>query len=184
MARSRGAHRARRAIILADPVLICWIRVTIRVRHPGPQNQWAAFRPESIFDAESSADNLECCSARSSKSPQLPRFRLGAVPTRTATQMTALDYYKLQEQPFGVTPDSRYLFLTSSHKEALNSTRLWYRVRMRFRRPDRQPRFRKDHPALPNPGHPPRQRPNRLSVPNHIHSFRSSARTPLRPRSS
>ena len=35
--------------------------------------------------------------------------------------MTALDYYKLHEQPFGVTPDSRYLFLTSSHKEALNS---------------------------------------------------------------
>ena len=35
--------------------------------------------------------------------------------------MTALDYYKLQEQPFGVTPDSRYLFLTSAHKEALNS---------------------------------------------------------------
>ena len=35
--------------------------------------------------------------------------------------MTALDYYKLQEQPFGVTPDSRYVFLTSSHKEALNS---------------------------------------------------------------
>jgi general secretion pathway protein A len=35
--------------------------------------------------------------------------------------MTALDFYKLQEQPFGVTPDSRYLFLTPSHKEALNS---------------------------------------------------------------
>jgi general secretion pathway protein A len=35
--------------------------------------------------------------------------------------MTALDYYKLQEQPFGVTPDSRYVFLTSSHKEALSS---------------------------------------------------------------
>jgi general secretion pathway protein A len=35
--------------------------------------------------------------------------------------MTALDYYKLQEQPFGVTPDSRYLFMTPSHKEALNS---------------------------------------------------------------
>src|SRR6201996_8754434 len=35
--------------------------------------------------------------------------------------MTALDYYKLHEQPFGVTPDSRYLFLTSSHKEALTS---------------------------------------------------------------
>jgi general secretion pathway protein A len=35
--------------------------------------------------------------------------------------MTALDYYKLQEQPFGVTPDSRYLFLTPTHKEALES---------------------------------------------------------------
>jgi general secretion pathway protein A len=35
--------------------------------------------------------------------------------------MTALEYYKLQEQPFGVTPDSRYLYLTQTHKEALNS---------------------------------------------------------------
>ena len=35
--------------------------------------------------------------------------------------MMVLDYYKLQEQPFGVTPDSRYLFLTPAHKEALNS---------------------------------------------------------------
>jgi general secretion pathway protein A len=35
--------------------------------------------------------------------------------------MTALEYYKLQEQPFGVTPDSRYLYLTPTHKEALNS---------------------------------------------------------------
>src|SRR5580698_792660 len=35
--------------------------------------------------------------------------------------MMVLDYYKLQEQPFGVTPDSRYLFLTPTHKEALNS---------------------------------------------------------------
>ena len=35
--------------------------------------------------------------------------------------MTALDYYKLKEQPFGVTPDSRYLFLTPTQKEALSS---------------------------------------------------------------
>jgi general secretion pathway protein A len=35
--------------------------------------------------------------------------------------MTALEYYRLQEQPFGVTPDSRYLFLTETHKEALKS---------------------------------------------------------------
>jgi general secretion pathway protein A len=54
-------------------------------------------------------------------SPSFPGFVLGAVPMRTATQMTALDYYKLQEQPFGVTPDSRYVFLTPSHKEALSS---------------------------------------------------------------
>jgi general secretion pathway protein A len=35
--------------------------------------------------------------------------------------MTALEYYKLKEQPFGVTPDSRYLFLTSTQKDALSS---------------------------------------------------------------
>ena len=35
--------------------------------------------------------------------------------------MTALDYYKLKEQPFGVTPDSRYLFLTPTQKDALGS---------------------------------------------------------------
>jgi general secretion pathway protein A len=35
--------------------------------------------------------------------------------------MTVLEYYKLQEQPFGVTPDSRYLFLTETQKEALGS---------------------------------------------------------------
>jgi type II secretory pathway predicted ATPase ExeA len=35
--------------------------------------------------------------------------------------MTVLDYYKLEELPFGVTPDSRYLFLTPKHKEALGS---------------------------------------------------------------
>lgn len=32
-----------------------------------------------------------------------------------------LDYYKLREQPFGVTPDSRYLFLSPTHREALAS---------------------------------------------------------------
>jgi general secretion pathway protein A len=32
-----------------------------------------------------------------------------------------LDYYGLREQPFGVTPDSRYLFLSASHQEALAS---------------------------------------------------------------
>jgi general secretion pathway protein A len=32
-----------------------------------------------------------------------------------------LDYYKLREQPFGVTPDSRYLFSSATHREALAS---------------------------------------------------------------
>jgi general secretion pathway protein A len=32
-----------------------------------------------------------------------------------------LDFYKLAEQPFGVTPDSRFLYLGSKHREALAS---------------------------------------------------------------
>lgn len=32
-----------------------------------------------------------------------------------------LDYYNLKEQPFGVTPDPRYLFLSRTHREALAS---------------------------------------------------------------
>jgi general secretion pathway protein A len=31
------------------------------------------------------------------------------------------DYYKLAEQPFGVSPDPRYLYLTATHREALAS---------------------------------------------------------------
>jgi general secretion pathway protein A len=32
-----------------------------------------------------------------------------------------LPFYQLQEQPFGVTPDSRYFFLSNTHREALAS---------------------------------------------------------------
>ena len=32
-----------------------------------------------------------------------------------------LDYYKMKEQPFGVTPDPRFLYLSGSHREALAS---------------------------------------------------------------
>jgi general secretion pathway protein A len=35
--------------------------------------------------------------------------------------MMVLDYYGLWEQPFGVTPDSRYLFLSGTHREATAS---------------------------------------------------------------
>ncbi len=44
-----------------------------------------------------------------------------ALPKRTATEAMVLDYYELREQPFGVTPDSRYLFLSASHRRALAS---------------------------------------------------------------
>ena len=33
--------------------------------------------------------------------------------------MMLLDYYGLNEQPFGVTPDPRYLFFSDGHREAL-----------------------------------------------------------------
>jgi general secretion pathway protein A len=32
-----------------------------------------------------------------------------------------LPYYQLREQPFGVTPDSRYFYLSNTHREALAS---------------------------------------------------------------
>ena len=32
-----------------------------------------------------------------------------------------LDYYKLQEQPFGVTPDRRFSYFSATHREALAS---------------------------------------------------------------
>jgi len=33
------------------------------------------------------------------------------------------DYYRLQEDPFNITPDPRYLFLTNQHRDALNHLR-------------------------------------------------------------
>jgi general secretion pathway protein A len=38
-----------------------------------------------------------------------------------ASGSALLDYYKLCSQPFGVTPDPRYLYLSSSHRRALGS---------------------------------------------------------------
>ena len=37
-----------------------------------------------------------------------------------------LDFYQMKEQPFGVTPDPRFLYLGKSHREALAS--LYYGV--------------------------------------------------------
>ena len=35
-----------------------------------------------------------------------------------------LDFYALKEQPFGVTPDPRFLYLSPAHREALASPTL------------------------------------------------------------
>src|SRR5580704_12279085 len=40
-----------------------------------------------------------------------------------------LEYYNLREQPFGVTPDPRFLYLSASHREALAT--LSYGIRSR-----------------------------------------------------
>ena len=37
-----------------------------------------------------------------------------------------LDFFKMKEQPFGVTPDPRFLYLGKSHREALAS--LYYGI--------------------------------------------------------
>ncbi len=34
---------------------------------------------------------------------------------------TFLEFYRLREQPFGVTPDPAYLYLSRTHREALAS---------------------------------------------------------------
>src|ERR1700689_154500 len=46
-------------------------------------------------------------------------------PKRKATDMF-LDFYQMKEQPFGVTPDPRFLYLGQSHREALAS--LYYGI--------------------------------------------------------
>ena len=49
------------------------------------------------------------------------RSGIVALASLVANNEMVLDYYKLAEQPFGVTPDPRYLFLSPTHREALAS---------------------------------------------------------------
>ncbi len=44
---------------------------------------------------------------------------MGVIERRSVDQMF-LDYYGLNEQPFGVTPDLRFLFLGAKHRQALD----------------------------------------------------------------
>src|SRR5437016_3927958 len=41
--------------------------------------------------------------------------------TGTVSRRMFLDFYKIREQPFGETPDPRYLYLSSTHREAIAS---------------------------------------------------------------
>lgn len=41
--------------------------------------------------------------------------------TETASRRMFLDFYKIREQPFGETPDPRYLYLSPTHREAIAS---------------------------------------------------------------
>ncbi len=51
-----------------------------------------------------------------------------------------LDHYGLAEQPFGVTPDPRFLHLGPKHREAVASLLVRYRIESRLSRVDRTAR--------------------------------------------
>ena len=51
----------------------------------------------------------------------------GLNPQGTAAKLMFLDYYNLLEQPFGVSPDTRFLYLNHMYREVLAS--LWYGVK-------------------------------------------------------
>ena len=46
---------------------------------------------------------------------------VGSFPGNGKIEPMLLDFYQLHEQPFGVTPDPRYLYLSPGHREALAS---------------------------------------------------------------
>src|SRR5579864_2714305 len=54
------------------------------------------------------------------------RFRYWRRCRRGKEKDMFLDFYQLKEQPFGVTPDPRFLYLGQSHREALAS--LYYGI--------------------------------------------------------
>ena len=56
-----------------------------------------------------------------------------------------LNYYGLREQPFGVTPDPRFLYLSPAHREALASLVLWHREWPRLPGADRHSGDGQDH---------------------------------------
>ena len=60
-----------------------------------------------------------------------------------------LDFYQMEEQPFGVTPDPRFLYATATHREALA---VWNRIGSGIRLADREPRDGQNDDSFRSPG--------------------------------
>ena len=95
-----------------------------------------------------------------------------------------LDYYNLREQPFGVTPDFRYLFLSASHREALASLLYGIDSGRGFLATDRNAGVRKDDVAPSCLESSPGQGQNGISFPNGLYFDGSSAGSAHGPRRS
>ncbi len=67
-------------------------------------------------EIQKTANEENAAPARPAGNSELP---LGVVEQRSVDQLF-LDYYGLNEQPFGVTPDPRFLYLGAKHRQALD----------------------------------------------------------------
>src|SRR6266850_6074847 len=63
------------------------------------------------------------CQKRSKRFAIVPWLQL---PKKWSLEAMFLDFYQFREQPFGVTPDPRYLYFSPGHREALAS--LYYGI--------------------------------------------------------
>ena len=59
----------------------------------------------------------------------VPRPRAGGGGPSTKVAVMYNDYFELQEDPFNITPDPRFLYMTAQHREAMNH--LLYGIRQR-----------------------------------------------------
>ena len=77
-----------------------------------------------------------------------------------------LEYYGLIEQPFGVTPDPRFLYLGAKHRQALDVLNYRYGIKSRFSDVDCQTGNGKDFAPFPLSRGPARQSTNCFLVPD------------------
>ena len=81
-----------------------------------------------------------------------------------------LNFFGLKEQPFGVTPDPRFLYLSEAHKEALGVSILRHRSQPRFHRPDCTARHGQNNNAVPHAGDLPYIGAHRIPFQTHCNS--------------